>query len=165
MFHARETFTPVTCSSHSAFFLWILLQNCRNEKICKKRKKTHKTSSLYLLHMFKSIYNKFCFTIFQFLVFLRYIYCERNGNSFISMVMRCKTGQFYSEEMKRCIKALQCPQWLWRDDYNEQESQFNFEHNRWYLKKIRIRIIKILLKENIHLINNLYVLTYVCIHK
>lgn len=39
-----------------------------------------------------------------------YIYCERNGNSYISMVMRCKTGMFYSVDNNKCIRAPQCPQ-------------------------------------------------------
>ncbi|XP_004519930.1 uncharacterized protein LOC101458545 [Ceratitis capitata] len=39
-----------------------------------------------------------------------YIYCERNGSTYISLVMNCKSGQFYSEAQKTCITATSCPQ-------------------------------------------------------
>nr|XP_036220478.1 uncharacterized protein LOC106623971 [Bactrocera oleae] len=39
-----------------------------------------------------------------------YIYCQRDGNSFISMVMQCRAAMFYSVAQNKCISAVQCPQ-------------------------------------------------------
>ncbi|XP_050335213.1 uncharacterized protein LOC126762480 [Bactrocera neohumeralis] len=39
-----------------------------------------------------------------------YIYCQRDGTSYISMVLKCKAGLFYSVAQNKCITGVQCPQ-------------------------------------------------------
>uniref|UniRef100_A0A034WJR3 Chitin-binding type-2 domain-containing protein n=1 Tax=Bactrocera dorsalis TaxID=27457 RepID=A0A034WJR3_BACDO len=39
-----------------------------------------------------------------------YIYCQRDGTSYISMVLQCKAGLFYSVAQNKCITGVQCPQ-------------------------------------------------------